>query len=79
MGDVFTLIKNGVGSDNFVMTDTKETIINFIYEQVDCLNCGVYRVWYMEPFTYYDCGPVTYKVNANWFDDEISDSLKVEN
>ena len=78
--EVFSLIKVGASdSSNLIMVDTKEAVLKFIYEQADRLNCGVYRVWYFEPFTYYDCGPVVYKVNANWFEDEISDSLKVEN
>lgn len=66
MNEVYTLLKSGVGNDNFVMTDTKENIMKFIGDQARDLNYGIFRSWYIEPFTYFDCGPVTYKVNAKW-------------
>lgn len=75
---VFTLTRVGSDSNGFVMTDTKETIMKFIGEQATKLNYGIYRVWYIEPFTYFDCGPITYKVNANW-GPELFGEPKVEN
>ena len=75
---MFTLMKIGSGNDNFIMTDEKDVIMKFIYEQAEKMNYGIYRVWYIEPFTYFDCGPVTFKVNANW-GPELFGEPKVEN
>lgn len=75
---MFTLTKVGPNNDNFVMTDEKDVIMKFIGEQATKLNYGIYRVWYIEPFTYFDCGPITYKVNANW-GPELFAEPKVEN
>ena len=75
---MFTLMKVGSDNNNFVMTDEKDVIMKFIYAQAEKLNYGIYRVWYIEPFTYFDCGPITYKVNANW-GPELFGEPKVEN
>ena len=75
---VFTLMKVDSGNNNFVMTDEKDVIMKFIGEQAAKLNYGIFRVWYIEPFTYFDCGPATYKVNANW-GPELFGEPKVEN
>ena len=75
---MFTLMKVGSDNNNFVMTDTKEEIMKFIGEPATKLHYGIYRVWYIEPFTYFDCGPITYKVNGNW-GPELFAEPKVEN
>ena len=79
---IFTLMKVGIDNNNFVMTGTKDEIMKFVYAQAEKLNYGFYRVWYNEPFTYFDCGPISYKVNADWsisLLNENSDELEVEN
>lgn len=75
---MFTLTRVGSDNNGFVMTDEKDVIMKFIGEQATKLNYGIYRVWYIEPFTYFDCGPITYKVNANW-GPELFGEPKVEN
>ena len=75
---MFTLTRVGSDNNGFVMTDTKDVIMKFIGEQATKLNYGIYRVWYIEPFTYFDCGPITYKVNGNW-GPELFAEPKVEN
>ena len=75
---MFTLTRVGSDNNGFVMTDEKDVIMKFIGEQATKLNYGIYRVWYIEPFTYFDCGPITYKVNGNW-GPELFAEPKVEN
>lgn len=75
---MFTLTRVGSDNNGFVMTDEKDVIMKFIGEQATKLNYGIYRVWYIEPFTYFDCGPITYKVNGNW-GPELFGEPKVEN
>lgn len=72
MNEVYVCQKVSGTESELVMTDTKENIKKFICDQAAKLNCGLYRFWYIAPFSYYDCGPVVYKVNAIWAKEDIN-------
>ena len=43
---------------------TAEEALAFIYEKANQWNCGMYRVWCMDGYQYFDCGPRTFKTKT---------------
>ncbi len=43
----------------------------FIAGQAAQLNYGIWRQWTAEGYTYFDCGPVTYFVDARDYNDTL--------
>lgn len=48
-----------------VVLKTREAVEKFIKKQANKLNYGFYRYWTVDGDSYYDCGPITYKVTLH--------------
>ena len=49
--------------DEFFMTiKTWQEVMRFVGKCACKDNYGIYRVWEMDGATYFDCGPITYRV-----------------
>lgn len=58
---------NNYRGDKELVTELKsaEAVKKFIVKQANKLNYGFYRWWTVDGDTYYDCGPITYKVTLH--------------
>ena len=57
-----TLVENYSGVE--CVFKTAEEALEFIHEKAQQLNCGMYRVWSLDGYQYFDCGPRTFKTET---------------
>lgn len=54
--------------DTVVATvENKEELMKWVGKTAKEMNYGMFRIWYVDGCTYFDCGPRTYHVVGDYF------------